>query len=100
MLDPWCTRIVASSEARVKTPRIATRWKHFQSRRKAAALIAGAALCLAATKLPAANVNFSPGSYVIDMGVMPQTAANGLKPYGLVYNLVTSNGIPVSWAIN
>jgi len=34
------------------------------------------------------------------MGVMPQTAANGLKPFGLLYSLVMSNQIPVAWAIN
>src|SRR5688572_12931187 len=58
-------------------------------------------LCLmATTKLLAADVTFAPGAYIIDMGVMPQTAANGLKPYGLVYQLVVNNQVPVSWAIN
>jgi uncharacterized repeat protein (TIGR01451 family) len=52
------------------------------------------------TSLPAAEVTFSPGAYIIDMGQMPQTAANGLKPYGLVYQLVVNNRVPVSWAIN
>ena len=30
----------------------------------------------------------STGSYIINMGVVPQTEANGLKPYGLVYDLL------------
>jgi uncharacterized repeat protein (TIGR01451 family) len=39
------------------------------------------------------------GSCIIDMGVNPQTMENGLKPYGLVYDLVVNNGIPVLWSI-
>ena len=45
------------------------------------------------------NVNFSAGAAVIDMGISPQTVNNGLKPYGLVYELV-KNGIAVNWIIN
>ena len=40
------------------------------------------------------------GSFIIDMGVVPQTAANGLKPYGLVYELLNTYHVPVKWAIN
>ncbi|MDD3878349.1 MAG: HYR domain-containing protein, partial [Bacteroidales bacterium] len=43
---------------------------------------------------------FMPGSYIIDMGQTPQTNANGLKPYGLVYQLIIVEGIPVNWAIS
>ncbi len=42
---------------------------------------------------------FAPGAYIIDMGRSPQTVANGLKPYGLVYDLVRNNLVPVYWAI-
>ena len=41
---------------------------------------------------------FAAGSYVIDMG-QAQTVGNALKPYGLLYDLVTNQRIPVSWAI-
>src|ERR1051325_419144 len=69
--------------------------------RKLHTLVLGTILFLTATtKLLAANVTFSPGAYIIDMGQRPQTAANGLKPYGLVYQLVVNNQVPVSWAIN
>ena len=44
-------------------------------------------------------VNFAAGAAVIDMGIVPQTVNNGLKPYGLVYELV-KNGIVVQWIIN
>jgi len=43
------------------------------------------------------------GSCIIDMGsnaVIPQTYANGLKPYGLLFQLVNIYQVPVYWAIN
>ncbi|HEX9001213.1 MAG TPA: hypothetical protein VGB07_15010, partial [Blastocatellia bacterium] len=43
--------------------------------------------------------NFATGSYIINMGITPQTVANGLKPYGLIFALVRTNKIPVYWAI-
>jgi len=43
---------------------------------------------------------FAAGSYIIDMGQSNQTIENGLKPYGLVYELLIVEGIPVCWAIN
>ncbi|MBO0700434.1 MAG: hypothetical protein J2P46_18700, partial [Zavarzinella sp.] len=43
---------------------------------------------------------FAPGAYIIDMGQATQTVANSLKPYGLVYDLVQNQHIPVDWAIN
>ena len=42
----------------------------------------------------------APGSVVINMGIVPQTIANGLKPYGLVYNLLDVQKVPVLWSIN
>jgi hypothetical protein len=41
-----------------------------------------------------------PGSFIINMGVTPQTIANGLKPYGLVYQLMKDHKVPVWWIIN
>ncbi|MCS5491194.1 DUF7507 domain-containing protein, partial [Algoriphagus limi] len=43
---------------------------------------------------------FNAGACIIDMGVIPQTANSGLRPYGLIYQLVTNLKIPVYWAIN
>ncbi|MBI5916145.1 MAG: tandem-95 repeat protein [Bacteroidetes bacterium] len=40
------------------------------------------------------------GSYIINMGVQPQTAANAIKPYGLVWHLLHEHEIPVIWSIN
>ncbi len=43
---------------------------------------------------------FAPGSYIINMGVVPQTVTNGLKPYGLLYDLLKNYQIPVKWVIS
>lgn len=40
------------------------------------------------------------GSFIINMGVIPQTIGNGLKPYGLVYDLLKHYQVPVQWVIN
>jgi uncharacterized repeat protein (TIGR01451 family) len=48
----------------------------------------------------AASETVSAGAYIVDMGQATQTVANGLKPYGLVYELVVKKAIPVKWAID
>jgi uncharacterized repeat protein (TIGR01451 family) len=48
----------------------------------------------------AADKTIAAGAYIVDMGQATQTVANGLKPYGLVYDLVIKQAIPVEWAIN
>lgn len=40
------------------------------------------------------------GSAIIDMGILPQSIDNAIKPYGLVYELVHDRYIPVIWSIN
>lgn len=40
------------------------------------------------------------GSFVIDMGIVPQTVGNGLKPYGMIYDLITNYGVPIKWVID
>ncbi|MFK2820064.1 LamG-like jellyroll fold domain-containing protein [Flavobacteriaceae sp. LMIT009] len=44
--------------------------------------------------------DFTAGAAVIDMGVSPQTINNGLRPYGLIQDLVSVHEIPVFWIIN
>ncbi len=46
------------------------------------------------------NETLSSGAYIVNMGVSPQTIANGLKPYGLLYDLVSNYAVPVKWVIN
>jgi len=43
---------------------------------------------------------FEAGSYIIDMGEPNPKITTGLKPYGLIYQLIVVEEIPVSWAIN
>ncbi len=45
-------------------------------------------------------VVISPGAYIIDTGSLTPTVANSLKPYGLVFDLVRNQKVPVLWAIN
>ena len=47
----------------------------------------------------AANETLTTGAFIIDMGVTPQTISNGLKPYGLVYDLVKNYAVPIKWVI-
>ena len=47
-----------------------------------------------------ANETLSTGSFIINMGVTPQTVANGLKPYGLIHEMIEDYFIPVKWVIN
>src|SRR5262249_30484939 len=69
---------------------------------RAVGKISAAAMCFAVvtTCVCAADVTFSPGAFIIDMGQPSQNAANALKPYGLIYRLVVSNQVVVNWAIN
>ena len=40
------------------------------------------------------------GSFIVDMGVLPQTVGNALKPYGLIYDLLRNYQVPIIWSIN
>ncbi len=46
------------------------------------------------------NDTLPSGSYLINMGIVPQTYSNGLKPYGLIYDLTENFIVPVEWIIN
>ncbi len=44
---------------------------------------------------------FSTGSFIINMGATnPNTIANGLKPYGLIYDLIRNYSVPIKCVIN
>ncbi len=47
----------------------------------------------------AAIETIQPGSFIINMGITPQTVNNGLKPYGMLYDLMKNNNIIVKWVI-
>ncbi len=40
------------------------------------------------------------GAFIVDMGVLPQTVGNGLKPYGMIYDLMKNFQVPILWSIN
>jgi hypothetical protein len=46
------------------------------------------------------NETLSSGAFIINMGVTPQTVGNGLKPYGMIYDLVKNYQVPIKWVIN
>lgn len=59
-------------------------------------LLIGGGIPLAAS----AQETIPAGSFIINMGVTPQTDANGLKPYGMVYDLLENYQVPIKWVIN
>ncbi|MEJ7609773.1 MAG: Ig-like domain-containing protein [Ferruginibacter sp.] len=52
-------------------------------------------------KLNAQTETLPSGSFIINMGATnPNTVANGLKPYGLIYDLMRNYNVPVKWVIS
>jgi hypothetical protein len=50
-------------------------------------------------KSHAAPETFPTGAYIVNLGVVPQTIGNGLKPYGLLYEMLRTYKVPVRWVI-
>lgn len=50
-------------------------------------------------KAIAGTETITSGSFIINMGVVPQTVNNGLKPYGMVYDLMVNYSVPIKWVI-
>jgi hypothetical protein len=46
------------------------------------------------------NKTFPSGSLIVNMGIVPQTIGNALKPYGMIYSLISNQGVPVNWIID
>ncbi len=57
-------------------------------------------LLLCSMKVYPAIERIPAGSFIINLGVLPQTKENALKPYGLVYALLKNHQVPVKWVIN
>jgi hypothetical protein len=51
-------------------------------------------------KTPTATETLSSGSFIVNMGIVNQTTANALKPYGMVYDLIVNYQVPVKWVID
>lgn len=43
---------------------------------------------------------FTNGSIIVNMGVTPQTVNNALRPYGMIYDLMKNNKVPIKWIIS
>jgi hypothetical protein len=63
-------------------------------------LTATCIFCCGSCLIPPGTVMVDSGSYIINMGKLPQTEANAIKPYGLIYELVNTYSIPIEWVIN
>ncbi len=48
----------------------------------------------------AANEPIPSGSFIVNMGVLPQTYGNGVKPWGMVYDLIHNYQVQVKWVID
>lgn len=57
-------------------------------------------LCTGSFRANATTDTLHTGAYIINMGIVPQTIGNGLKPYGPVYKLVKTYKVPVRWVVN
>jgi hypothetical protein len=55
---------------------------------------------LAPLGLQAQMTTIPAGSFIINMGIVPQTVGNGLKPYGMIYDLISNYKIPIKWIIS
>jgi len=54
---------------------------------------------IASFGLKAQTTDVSAESVIIDMGIVPQTITNGLKPNGFTYSLKKDYTVPVIWSI-
>ena len=51
-------------------------------------------------RVSAQSETFASGTFIINMGATnPNTMANGLKPYGMIYDLIRNYNVPVKWII-
>ncbi len=63
-------------------------------------MLAFCLLIICSSAALAQTETLSTGSYIINMGVVPQTQSNALKPYGLVYDLLKNYNVQVKWVIS
>jgi hypothetical protein len=59
-----------------------------------------AILCLyGSTSSAQCTTAIQGSSFIINMGYSPQTNSSGLKPYGMIYDLITNYDVPILWCI-
>ena len=52
------------------------------------------------TKVDGATETVPSGSFIINMGISSPSIVSGLKPYGLLYEMIAVHKVPVKWCIN
>ena len=52
------------------------------------------------SRILAADETLPSGAFIVNMGIVPQTTGNALKPYGMLYDLVVNYKVPIKWVIN
>lgn len=57
-------------------------------------------VCFSFMKSFAANEPIPTGSFIVNMGVTPQTYDNGVKPWGMLHDLIKNYRVQVKWIIN
>lgn len=63
-------------------------------------------ICLAITILSFCNSSragieqIPTGSFIVNMGVVPQTYGNGIKPWGMIHDLIKNYKVQIKWIIN
>jgi len=72
---------------------------HMPTRRFSTAAFA-VCLLLSAARLGAQTETIAANSFIVNMGITPQDDAKGLKPYGMIYDLLRNYQVPIKWVIN
>ncbi len=57
-------------------------------------------LAIVSHKSNAQTETMPTGSFIVNMGITPQTVGNALKPYGMIYDLIYNYGVPIKWVVN
>jgi hypothetical protein len=57
-------------------------------------------ILLLGNMVQAQTETMSSGSFIINMGVSPQSINNALRPYGMIYDLTKNYQVPIRWVIN
>lgn len=100
-IDLFLTAIIPSLEQSAGLSGKSFQWTGRLARFQSAAPVFEAQQDLSAAAIGNYDLETIPaGSFIIDMGVVPQTVNNGLKPYGLVFELMDVHKVPIKWVIN
>jgi hypothetical protein len=98
MMDPIKRHFLKPAFREKNISRYLVSWSILYSLRKTNYL--SIVLILISINLSSQTEFIKQGSFIINMGVTPQTVGNGLKPYGMIYDLIKNHKVGVIWSIN